>query len=214
MKKVYLFLSLIAVFSFITVSCDGTDDISGSIQSKSAKVKCTTIQSGDLVASDGSTIEVGYDQWGYNYQAHMFNGGYCDSYRDAGWCQPYADVELIMKWNDAWISNQDCDGNGLLDRHNGFVSYIGSGAWLTNHQKGTYIDDEGNECNWTYFTKIIAAPSDATVVAGNWVNADGTIIGPVIWGQFAIIQEVENDPCAGINGLQFQSPDHSGLGNW
>ena len=49
--------------------------------------KCTTIQSGELVASDGSTIETGYDQWGYNYQAHLFNGGYCDSYRDAAWCQ-------------------------------------------------------------------------------------------------------------------------------
>ena len=120
----------------------------------------------------------------------------------------------MMKWNDAWLSNKDCDGDGLLDRHYGFDSYIGSGAWITNHQRGSYIDDEGNNCNWTYFVKIVAAPEDATIVEGNWVNADGTVIGPVIWGAFAIIQEVENDPCAGINGLQFNSPDHSGLGNW
>jgi len=44
---------------------------------------CTTIQSGEILASDGSTIVPGYDDWGYNYQAHMFNGLYCDSHRDA-----------------------------------------------------------------------------------------------------------------------------------
>ena len=103
--------------------------------------KCTTIQSGELLASDGSTIETGYDDWGYNYQAHMFNGFYCDSYRDADWCQPYKDIELMMKWNDAWLSNKDCDEDNLLDRHYGFTTYKGSGAWLTNHQKGTYDED-------------------------------------------------------------------------
>ncbi|VAW15871.1 hypothetical protein MNBD_BACTEROID01-876 [hydrothermal vent metagenome] len=151
-----------------------------------------------------------------NWANSIFNGTYCDAYRDASWCQQWADVELKMKWDDAWLSNQDCDGDGdgKLDRHYGFDSYIGSGAWLTNHQKGTYTDDDGNECNWNYFVKIIAVPEGATSEAGVWYNADGTEIGPVIWGAFAIIQVVENDPCAGIHGLQFNSPDHSGLGRW
>lgn len=216
MKKVYLLFSLIAVFALITASCDRNDDISESIQSKSdnAQEKCTTIQSGELLASDGSVIELGYDQWGYNYQAQMFNGGYCDAYRDAAWCQPYADIELIMKWNDAWLSNQDCDSDGELDRHLGYDSYRGSGAWVTNHQKGSYIDSEGNECSWTYFVKIVAAPLDATLTEGVWYNSDGIEIGPNIWGQFAIIQQVDNDPCAGLHGVSYHSPDHSGLGNW
>ena len=47
-----------------------------------------------------------------------------------------------------------------------------------------------------------------------WYAFDGTEIGPVIWGAFAIIQEVENDPCAGIHGIQYVSPDHAGLGGW
>jgi len=68
---------------------------------------CTTIQSGTLLRSDNVVIETGYDEWGYNYQARIFNGTYCDAYRSAAWCQPYADVELEMKWNDAWLSNQD-----------------------------------------------------------------------------------------------------------
>ncbi len=62
--------------------------------------------------------------------------------------------------------------------------------------------------------KIVAAPEDAYAAGGIWYNADGVEIGPVIWGAFAIIQQVENDPCAGIHGLQYASPDRSGLGNW
>jgi hypothetical protein len=174
---------------------------------------CVTIQSGELFASDGSVIEVGFDEWGYNYQGHMFSGFYCDSYRDAAWCQPWKDIKLVMKWNDAWLSNKDCDGDGLLDRHYGFDSYIGSGAWLTNHQSGQYEMD-GKICKWTYFTKIVAAPADATLDDGVWYAADGTEIGPVIWGQFATIQTVENDPCAGVHGLQYLSPDHAGFGGW
>lgn len=180
---------------------------------EAGKGSCTTIQSGELLTSAGDVITPGYDIWGYNYQAHIFNGTYCDAYRDAAWCQPYKDVELIMKWNDAWLANADCDGDGLLDRHYGFDSYIGSGAWTTNHQSGTY-EQAGHTCRWNYFVKIVAAPVDAVSSGGVWYAADGTEIGPVIWGSFAIIQEVENDPCGGIHGLQYLSPDHAGLGGW
>ncbi len=175
---------------------------------------CTTIQSGKLVASDGSTIEPGFDEWGYNYQARLFNGTYCDAYRDATWCQPYKDDELSMKWNDAWLSNKDCDGDGLLDRHYDSPSYIGSGAWLTNHMAGSYEGDDGQMCRWTYFVKIVAAPDDAIADGGVWYGADDTEIGPVIWGSFAVIQEVSNDACTGENGLQYLSPTRPGLGNW
>lgn len=124
----------------------------------------TTIQDGTLVDSAGDPVVLGFNQWGYNYQAHLFEGLYCDSYRDAAWCQPYSDVNLAMKWNDAWLSNMDRDDDGLLDRHYGFGSYIGSGAWLTNHQSGVNVDGT----YWTYFIKIVAAPADASVVEGVW----------------------------------------------
>jgi len=161
------------------------------------KSSCTNIQSGELLASDDSVITTGYDEWGYNYQAHMFNGTYCDAYRDAAWCQPYKEDNLMMKWNDAWLSNVDCGGDGLtgdtpdgnLDRYYGFSSYIGSGAWLTNHMSGEY-EQNGEMCSWNYFVKIVAAPADATSLNGFWYTADGTEIGPVIWGSFAIIQDL------------------------
>lgn len=178
------------------------------------KAGCTTIQSGMLLNSAGDVIVTGYDQWGYNYQAHMFNGKYCDAYRDAAWCQDYKEIDLSMKWNDAWLSNMDCDGGGLLDRHFGFAGYEGSGAWLTNHQAGTYEDENGKTCHWTYFVKIVAAPADAIKAGGVWYAADGTEIGPVIWGAFAIIQQVENDTCAGIHGKQYGSPIGPGFGKF
>jgi len=179
-----------------------------------AFAQCTTIQDGVLLRSDGVLIETGFDEWGYNYQAHMFNGKYCDSYRDATWCQPYKDIDLIMKWNDAWLSNKDCDGDKLLDRYYGYASYIGSGAWLTNHQKGTYYDDKGKKQRWEYFVKIVAAPADATLSGGTWYAADSTEIGPAIWGAFAIIQQVENDTGAGVHGVQYLSPFSAGFGRF
>ena len=172
---------------------------------------CTTIQDGTLVASDGDVITTGYDKWGYNYQAHLFNGFYCDSYRDAEWCQPWKDVKLMMKWNDAWLSNKDCDGDGLLDRHYGFDTYIGSGAWLTNHQSGSYELD-GETYKWNYFTKIVAAPADAYAEGSYWYAADGTEIGPQIWGSFATILEVYNDQGTGEHGVSYNSPAPTGFG--
>jgi len=209
MKTYFSLFIIAAILSIYFFGCQTPNDPATDTQATLDK-GCTTIQEGTLLTSDGTTIVPGYDEWGYNYQAHLFNGYYCDSYRNASWCQPYADVKLIMKWNDAWLSNEDCDGDGLLDRHYGFDSYLGSGAWLTNHQSGTYEDEDGNTCEWDYFVKIVAAPTDAYVDGGIWYNADGTEIGPVIWGEFAIIQQVENDPCLGIQGLQYTSPDHAG----
>jgi len=151
---------------------------------------CTKIQEGTLLRSDGLPITTGYDEWGYNYQAHMFNGYYCDSYRDAAWCQEWADVELMMKWNDAWLANVDCNDDGLLDRHYGFDDYEGSGAWLTNHQRGSW-EENGTICEWDYFVKIVAKPDSAYECEGE-----------EIWGAFCVIQRVYNSPCEGLEGIE------------
>lgn len=203
---VALLLTTTVVFADQPVRLDSTKIKTGSDNSS-----CTKIQDGSLKASDGKIITTGFDKWGYNYQAHMFNGGYCDAYRDAAWCQPYKEDNLIMKWNDAWLANVDCDADGQLDRHYGFPSYIGSGAWLTNHQSGEYELD-GSVCRWNYFVKIVAAPANAYKDGGVWYSANRVEIGPEIWGDFAIIQEVNNDPCGGYHGLSYKSKAPSGFG--
>ena len=214
------------------------------------KAGCTTLQDGVLTYSEGhylypSPIPVGYDIFGYNYQAHLFNGSYANVYLGAAgfppyegdteaylaenpgaanhWAWPYRDIQLVMKWNDAWLSNKDCDGDGKLDRHYGYDSYIGSGAWETNHQWGSYEED-GETYKWNCFVKIVAVPEDATAVSETWVDsdgteysevwyaADGTQIGPSIWGQFAIIQEIYNDQGTGDHGVYYNSPAPTGFG--
>jgi hypothetical protein len=176
---------------------------------KGPKCSCTTIQDGTLYTSTGEVITTGFDQWGYNYQAHQYIGYYGNYQR------PPEPVDwgyrLMMKWNDAWLSNMDCDGDGKLDRHYGFDSYKGSGAWLTNHISGTDII-EGEECKWSEFVKIVAVPADAVLTDGTWYTAEGTEIGPSIWGEFAIIEDVINDPCAGYHGIEYLSPASPGFG--
>jgi len=173
---------------------------------------CVTIQDGTLQTSTGEIITTGYDQWGYNYQAHIFSGYYGNAQRPDT-LVTQGDY-LIMKWNDAWLSNKDCDGDELLDRHLGFTSYIGSGAWVTNHTWGTYIGEDNEKYKWNYFVKIVAAPADAYPEEGNWYTADGIEIGPVIWGAFAIIQEVYNDTGTGEHGIFYLSPAGPGFGKY
>jgi len=60
-----------------------------------------------------------------------------------------------------------------------------------------------------HFTKIVAVPADAVLVSGIWYTADGTEIGPEIWGDFATIQEVESGA-----GATYISPSGPSLGNW
>lgn len=150
---------------------------------------CETIKSGNITDSAGNPVVSGYDQFGYNYQAHMFNGTYDSSDRTIdgtywGGTGDYVDDKLMMKWSDAWLANVDCNGDHKLDR--GLVDGIVGGTsmgWLTNHVVGDYTLD-GNVQNYTDFVKIV------------WTGP-----GSPLWGQYTIIQEVWNDPAGGLNGL-------------
>jgi hypothetical protein len=181
----------------------------------SVDTESTDVDNMPVLAKAGGAV----DEYGYNYNARMFNGSYFNAYaRAAGfpawegddeayltenptaadhWAWPYRETTLLMKWNDAWMNKDKV-------RHEGFDSYIGSGAWLTNHQSG----GKGKN-HWTYFTKIVAAPADAIKDGGIWYTADGVEIGPVIWGEFATIQEVES----GL-GLYYLSPYGPGFGKF
>jgi hypothetical protein len=319
MKKILVLSNIAIIAGFILV-------VTPTFAAKPTTNTCATIQGGTLTDTKGNPITTGYDKWGYNYQADMFNGWY-DNYSRPSTIATGGD-SLMMKWNDAWLSNQDCDGDNKLDRHYGFPSYIDSGAWLTNHASGTYesstnyhwnlntspnkldipwagtiysydvtfsqngtiltgtltdgyypitnslsgtidgnnvtfsftypdgsiqgvrtyvgtIDSTGKVsgtwsetgpenatgnwsvtgfatkipemCSWSDFVKIVAVPSDAKKVDGTWYSADGTKIGPDIWGEFAIIQEVSEDPCGEASELglmNLKSDIRSGLGHW
>lgn len=155
---------------------------------------CATIKDGTITDSAGNPITTGYDQFGYDYQSHMFNGTYDGVDRNwdgTYWGQTgdFVDDKLMMKWSDAWLANVDCNDDGKLDRGlvDGIVGGISKG-WLTNHVEGDYLDGAGNLQSYTYFVKIV------------WTGP-----GSPLWGEYTVIQEVYDDPAGGLEGLQNKS---------
>jgi hypothetical protein len=235
MKSLAFALSLLLV-ALLLIGCQSPQAPEQAIQGNSSLMKpdnCATIQSGTILYGAGhylagQPITTGYNGYGYNYQAHEFRGYYANVYLGsdgfppfngddasylvqnptvvAKWYWPYRMYEIAMKWNEAWLSNKDCDGDGKLDRHLGFPTYIGSGAWEM------YSEKMGGPAGYTYMSKIVAVPADAVLIAGVWYNAAGVEIGPAIWGEFAVIQEVIGGSEGG--GLLYRSQDHTGLGGW
>jgi len=162
---------------------------------------CTTIQSGLITDTYGNVLRPGYDQWGYNYQAHMFNGLY-ENFTRPNPPATESDTALQMKWSDPWLSNKDCDGDGKLDRGLGTDTPGISQGWLTNHMHGTYEGADNETHNWTYFVKIVYMPS-------------GCPLANQIWGLYCIIEEVYNDPYSGFNGVdRSHLINPAGLGYW
>lgn len=65
MKKIF---SLFLAFSFMVVA------VTPSLATKPAKKNHTTNQDGVLNTPDDSIVTTGYDKYGYNYKANIFNG--------------------------------------------------------------------------------------------------------------------------------------------
>ncbi len=142
----------------------------------------------------------GFDEWGYNYQANMFNGLYWNYSRPDPPCEPgtcASDTLLIMKWSDEWLNEDRVRCAGTPQQG----SSACEGAWLTNHQRGEYVGDEGQTCKWTYFVKIVYPPGGPVDTDGD--GYDDNTGGSIIWGAYVRIQQVSNDTCAGEHGNIF-----------
>lgn len=133
-------------------------------------------------AGDEERTLKGFDMYGYNYRANMFNGPYCWFDRNkTTFCDDYPNDWLIMKWSDEWLTTKcgvDEQGRGKRGCDMSTCECTGNsgvpGAWLTNHN--TWYDEEG--VKHEYFVKIVYMP-------------EGCPEGYSIWGPYCIIQEVE-----------------------
>jgi len=155
------------------------------------------IQSGTLVAADGVPLRTGYDQWGYNYQAHIFNGLYENFSRPTTPVTEGAE-NLVMKWSDDWLANIGCAEDGTRKLARGYDAKTGtatgiSRGWCTNHFEGDYEAD-GEMHHYTYFVKMVWVGPPPTEGTDPWA-------GKRIWGVYAIIEEVNNDPYGGFHGV-------------
>ena len=156
------------------------------IQPALAGSSCASIKGGTITDVNGNPISVGFDKWGYNYQAHMFNGLY-DNFARPATPATEGDVNLMMKWSDDWLSNQDCTGDGKLDRGDTGISK----GWLTNHEEGDYLGADTQYHHYTYFVKIVY---DAGAACNSGEPS-------CIWGSYTVIEEVFNDPYGGSHGV-------------
>jgi len=209
---------LIAIFMISTMTC-----VASVIAKKDDSV--TTIRDGTLVDKWGNPLVLGFDKYGYNYQAHIFVGWYHNVGRpEVAWTDETIDQApsktwLIMKWNDVWLSNVDRNDDGKLDRGIGpdYASSGVPGAWETNHQFGSYIED-GIEYKWNYFVKIVAAPDDAYKEYheedDKWYYhlSDGTEMGTVLWGEYARTLQIFNDQGTGEHGVEYNPAGPTGFG--
>jgi hypothetical protein len=131
-----------------------------------------TLSATALAAKPGST---GFNQYGYNYNARIFNGladGVDRTLDGMVWGDPtYAKDHLVMKWNAAWDA---CNANGYDD-----ATYC-LGALDTNEWNGMVPGGSGE----TDHVKIIWVGSESKYGATYWVEG-----GTRIWGNYEIVLE-------------------------
>ena len=116
----------------------------------------------------------GFDEFGYNEQANIFNANADGVDRNLDgkvWGDPaYANDHLVMKWNEAWDECNDA-GNNDID--------VCLGAWTTNEWNG--MNPDGSRSNWHY--KIIWVGS---VLESSPYWVDG---GYPVWGNYEVISD-------------------------
>jgi hypothetical protein len=139
----------------------------------------------------------GFDQYGYNNTARIFNGTGASWALGKGlpadYLGAYANDKLVMKWNAEW------------DRGNaeGWTDTNGYKAWETNEWNGN--TKGGTGAVWHY--KII------------WVGPTGLQDydpmpdgGYSLWGQFEVIMDQGKDPNYGPGHMFFAKAAPNGFG--
>ena len=173
---------ILLVLPFLLAACDsGLTGPSKNLVPTAASLSvsggtCTVPIGGILTA-----VSTGFDQWGYNRCARIFNGTY-SSYCAEGGTSPadcahlygiYLPDQLIMKWNAEW------------DRGNSEGwSKPPYSAWLDNEENGKKPDGSGAVWHYKYQWY---GPCGANYT----LLPDG---GYCIWGQFEVLMDQGIDP--------------------
>lgn len=189
------------VLPFVLAACDR-----GVTEPREAVVSIATLRH----ASDASctvernvggtptptNIPRGFDRYGYNRCAGIFNGTY------SSWCLErgapancvgiYSPDKLLMKWNAEW------------DRGNAELwSKPPYSAWLNNEENGKTAGGSGAVWHYKY----------------QWVGRCGADYTPLpdggycIWGEFEVLMDQGVDPNYAPGHLWFARANSNGYGN-
>ena len=123
----------------------------------------------------------GFDSFGYNYTARVFNGTYLQWCAEQGITDPVAcsndlggasvNDQVIMKWNAAWDA---CNASPILSRPANCA-----GAWTDNEINGMVPGGDGSV--WHY--KIVYSP----VCAAGGTPTNGS--GYCVWGDYEVLMD-------------------------
>jgi hypothetical protein len=168
-----------------------------------------------------------FDQWGYNRKALVFKGWYVNAYAEKnGFATPYVGIKGDPCGNiDSYFSSVGltCDPtsgwpsdptgypyayNVLLqinvnrawdDAHRNATSWTPD-AWLTNHQVGWYVGEDGKIHQWEWFLKIVwIGPGGSS---SRYWRPGGYVTEFYGMKAFEVIQSVYNDPYGGFHGIE------------
>ena len=143
--------------------------------------------------------ETGFDPYGYNRNARVFNGTcvgwgmgkYSWTEQQArDWCGVYSDDKIVMKWNAEW--DRGNAENWLNPPYR---------AWENNEWNGM---NGGSGAVWHY--KIVWIGDYANDLSLVPEGAYG------IWGQFAVIMDQGKDPEYGPGHFWFTDSNPTGYG--
>ena len=117
MKRISIILILVVIATIVSTTIALADkpvdfDPEGNeVAWKEVAPSCVKIQDGILTYSAGHYLEgellmTGYDEYGYNYQGHMYKGSYANVYLGGAGFPPYlGDDETYLAENPAAASN-------------------------------------------------------------------------------------------------------------
>ena len=129
---------------------------------------------GTVVAANGNGNGGGFDQYGYNYQARLFNGWY------GNYLKPTTPLEygtwnawIVMKWSKNWVPMQNEP----------------DGAWVTNHW--SWYSNDLSPSDWYGFNGPNGYPSIG------WTDYNQVPAGATYYvTEFMKIQAVSDNPTA------------------
>lgn len=188
---------ILLVLPFVLAACDsGLTGPPKNLVPTAASLM--SVSSATCELANGEFVSYGFDEFGYNRCARIFNGTY------GSWCLEqglafgcmgiYSPDQLVMKWNAEW--DRGNAENWLIPPYDG--------AWLDNEANGKKANGSG--AVWHYKIQWIGACGpDYTELA------DG---GYCIWGIFEVLMDQGLDPNLSFPGHQwFALAKPNGYGN-
>ena len=221
MKKQLSNYSVLTLFILLFAACQ-SDTIDDSMELYKSDAPELT------AAKSSSVMGKGFNAYGFNWNAHHFNGNMLNVFFSDtmfqemffyGW-DPYTgdDAEflakypvaeylpfwgfrhfnLVMHWNEACISR-----DGIYPE-----TWFDSNAWITFHYSG-----ELNGSRWSQFQKYVAARSTDYKQDGKWYNENDEEIGLMNdWGDLILIQVTNTGELPEIFYDSYVNPYSSGIG--